>query len=57
MFLGNTAVPDHDLLVVRELRSMANDTKRAMKLAPRAADEQRKWLQWPEFVTVRTVLC
>ena len=45
-------VSDHDLLVVRELRAMANDSKKALKIAPRTADEQLKWLHWPEFVTV-----
>ena len=44
---------DHDLLVVRELRSMANESKKAIRIAPRASDEQLKWLAWPEFVLVR----
>ena len=44
------------MLVVRELRSMANESKKAIKIAPRAADEQLKWLQWPEYVMVRLSL-
>ncbi len=46
---------DHDLMVVRELRKMANDTKAASKIAPRSADEKLKWLEWPEFVTVSPI--
>ncbi|EIE19955.1 hypothetical protein COCSUDRAFT_19015 [Coccomyxa subellipsoidea C-169] len=42
----------HDLMVVRELRKMANESKAAGKIAPRSADEKLKWLEWPEFVTV-----
>ncbi|BDA51332.1 hypothetical protein COCOBI_18-2090 [Coccomyxa sp. Obi] len=42
----------HDLMVVRELRKMANESKAATKIAPRSADEKLKWLEWPEFVTV-----
>lgn len=45
-------VADHDVLVMRELRAMANDCRRAVKVAPRTADEQLKWLHWPEYVTV-----
>ena len=47
---------DHDLMVVRELRKMANESKAAGKIAPRSADEKLKWLEWPEFVTVRSRL-
>ena len=42
-------------MVVRELRKMANESKAAGKIAPRSADEKLKWLEWPEFVTVRSV--
>jgi uncharacterized protein YgfB (UPF0149 family) len=48
---------DHDLMVIRELRKIANEAKAAMKIAPRTSDEQLKWLNWPEFVTVSCVLC
>lgn len=41
-------------MVVRELRKMANESKAAGKIAPRSADEKLKWLEWPEFVTVRS---
>ena len=43
---------DHDLLVVRELRALANERKKALRIAPRAAAEQLKWLQWPDFIMV-----
>lgn len=42
-------------MVVRELRKMANESKAAGKIAPRSADEKLKWLEWPEFVTVRLI--
>ncbi len=48
---------DHDLLVVRELRALANESKKAIKIAPRAADEALKWLPWPDFITVGQKAC
>lgn len=44
---------DNDLLIVRELRKMSSLSKRSEKIAPRAADEQLKWLDWPDFVRVQ----
>lgn len=44
---------DNDLLLVRELRKMSSLSKRSEKIAPRAADEQLKWLNWPDFVRVQ----
>lgn len=41
-----------DLGVVRELRSMANGLKKAARVAPRAADESLKWLDWPDYLQV-----
>ena len=31
---------------------MVNDAKRRLKIAPRAANEALKWLEWPEFLRV-----
>jgi hypothetical protein len=47
---------DNDLLLVRELRKMSSLSKRGEKIAPRAADEQLKWLDWPDFVQVQQAL-
>ncbi|KAI7842588.1 hypothetical protein COHA_003692 [Chlorella ohadii] len=39
-----------DLEVIKELRAMSNANKRQEKVAPRVADEEAKWLSWPEFL-------
>lgn len=39
-------------MVMRELRKIANESKNALKIATRTADEQLKWLDWPAFVMV-----
>ena len=44
---------DNDLLIVRELRKMSSLSKRGEKMAPRASEEELKWLNWPDFVQVR----
>ncbi|KAK9843821.1 hypothetical protein WJX81_007539 [Elliptochloris bilobata] len=41
-----------DLLVVRELRKLSNEARRATKIAARTADESLKWLEWPQFLMV-----
>ena len=43
---------DNDLLIVRELRKMSSLSKRGEKMAPRASEEELKWLNWPDFVQV-----
>ncbi len=43
---------DNDLLIVRELRKMSSLSKRGEKVAPRASEEELKWLNWPDFVQV-----
>ena len=43
---------DNDLLIVRELRKMSSLSKRGEKMAPRASEEDLKWLNWPDFVQV-----
>jgi hypothetical protein len=47
------SVADGDLLVIRELRKLSNEAKRATVIAARTANESLKWLEWPQYVTVR----
>lgn len=47
---GETAYSD--LGVVKELRAMSNAAKRQAKVAPRVSDEEKKWLDWPEYLQV-----
>ena len=42
--------PYDDLGVVKELRRMSNDAKRAGRIAPRQSDEAMKWLDWPKYL-------
>lgn len=42
--------PFHDIVVVRELRKMHNDAKVRAKNAPAAAQEDLKWITWPEYL-------
>jgi hypothetical protein len=42
--------PYDDLGVVKELRRMSNDAKRAGRIAPRQSDEAVKWLDWPKYL-------
>ena len=44
--------PDADVLIIRELRSMANDARKRLKNIPRVNNEAQKWLEWPEFLHV-----
>ena len=39
-----------DLGVVKELRAMSKEWRTAGRLAPRAADEKAKWLEWDEYL-------
>ena len=48
---------DNDLLIVRELRKMSSLSKRGEKVAPRASEEDLKWLNWPDFVQVLDPIC
>ena len=41
-----------DIQVVREIRKLHRDANRRQKLAPRVSDEDKKWLSWPEYLTV-----
>ena len=49
---GMLACADGDILVVRELRNLINDAAHRAKVAPRAADEAAKWLDWPQYLQV-----
>ena len=51
--LTRHACADNDLLIVRELRKMSSLSKRGEKMAPRASEEELKWLNWPDFVQVQ----
>lgn len=44
---------DGDLLIVRELRKLSNEARRATRIAARTADESLKWLDWPQFLNAR----
>lgn len=39
-----------DLEIVKELRGMTNLANKRAKVAPRTADEELKWLSWPEYL-------
>lgn len=39
-------------MVVRELRKLSNEARRATKIAARTADESLKWLEWSQLLTV-----
>lgn len=64
LFWNNTAVcvtrlcecglTDGDILVVRELRKLSNEARRAGLITARTADDSLKWLDWPQYVRVRT---
>ena len=41
-----------NLPVLRELRKWHNDAHRRQKVAPRVANEDRKWLSWSEYLAV-----
>ena len=40
-------------MVVRELRKLSNEARRATKIAARTADESLKWLEWSQLLTAR----
>ncbi|PRW56953.1 saccharopine dehydrogenase isoform B [Chlorella sorokiniana] len=42
--------PYADLEVIKELRSMSTTNKRQWKVAPRVADEEAKWISWPDYL-------
>lgn len=44
--------PYSDLDVVKELRVMIATANKAAKISPRVADEDKKWLDWPEYLMV-----
>lgn len=44
---------DGDIMVVRELRKLSNEARRATKIAARTADESLKWLEWSQLLTAR----
>jgi hypothetical protein len=50
-------VPYSDLPLVQELRAMLRQFKGSAKVAPHAADTSRKWLDWPEYLQVRSAAC
>ena len=41
-----------DLAVVKELRSLIVRANKESKVAPRVANEDMKWLEWPEYVAL-----
>ena len=43
-------------MVVRELRKLSNEARRATKIAARTADESLKWLEWSQLLTARPLL-
>ena len=47
---------DGDIMVVRELRKLSNEARRATRIAARTADESLKWLEWSQFLTARPLL-
>ena len=44
--------PYNDLYVVKEFRSLINSRRKAEKVAPRVADERKKWLDYPQYLSV-----
>jgi len=53
--MTEVAHADNDLLIVRELRKMSSLSKRGERIAARTSDEDLKWLDWPDFVQVRSL--
>lgn len=45
-----------DIPVIRELRKLHRDTNKGQKLSPRVSNEDRKWIDWPEFLSVIAAL-
>ena len=41
-----------DIPIIKEIRKVHRDANQRAKLAPRASDEQQKWISWPEFLKV-----
>lgn len=41
-----------DIPIIRELRKLHRDANKRQTLSPRSSDEEKKWLSWPEFVSV-----
>ena len=39
-----------DLPVMKELRRMSNDSKKAERTAERCSDEVAKWIEWPKYL-------
>jgi len=39
-----------DIPVIEQLRELQNEISERRKNAPRVADEDKKWLEWPEFL-------
>jgi hypothetical protein len=39
-----------DIPVIEQLRELQNEISERLKNAPRVADEDKKWLEWPEFL-------
>jgi hypothetical protein len=42
----------NDIPVVRELRKLHRDANRRQNISPRSSEEDRKWLDWNEYLTV-----
>ena len=53
--MTENAHADNDLLIVRELRKMSSLSKRGERIAARTSNEDLKWLDWPDFVQVRSL--
>jgi len=41
-----------DIPIVREMRKLHTDVNRKQKLSPRVSDENKKWLDWTEYLSV-----
>lgn len=47
---GSGVLPYADVPVVQEMRVMQNVYRKRQKMEPRAADESKKFVEWPEFL-------
>jgi integrase len=41
-----------DIPLIKELRKLHRAASQKSKVAPKSSDEQKKWLSWPEFLSV-----
>jgi integrase len=41
-----------DIPIIEELRDLQSEIEERNKIAPKVADEEKKWLEWPEFLAV-----